>query len=137
MEVEYDDSIVQEQSDIQNCNNYMGIKLLSHTKKVWERVVKLRVRKGVAIFENHFRFILGLSTIEAIHLIMRLVEQYRERKKNLYLMFIDLEKAYNKVLREVMWRCLEDRGVSMAYTKVIKDMYKGAKTRVRIVRGVS
>lgn len=25
---------------IQNCNNYRGIKLLSHTMKVWERVIR-------------------------------------------------------------------------------------------------
>ncbi|KAG5597429.1 hypothetical protein H5410_038661 [Solanum commersonii] len=28
--------------DIQNCNNYKGIKLLSHTMKIWERVVEMR-----------------------------------------------------------------------------------------------
>ncbi|XP_019264714.1 PREDICTED: uncharacterized protein LOC109242299 [Nicotiana attenuata] len=38
--------------DIKNCNNYRGIKLLSHTMKVWERVVELRVRRRVSIFEN-------------------------------------------------------------------------------------
>lgn len=32
--------LLYKNKDIQNCNNYRGIKLLSHNMKVWERIVE-------------------------------------------------------------------------------------------------
>ncbi|XP_019238846.1 PREDICTED: uncharacterized protein LOC109218899 [Nicotiana attenuata] len=69
--------LYKNKGDIQNCNNYRGIKLLSHTMKVWERVIEGRMRRSVSISDNQFGFMPGRSTTEAIHLVRRLVEQYR------------------------------------------------------------
>jgi len=50
---------------------------------------------------------------------------FRDRKVDLHMVFIDLKKAYDRVPREVLWRCLEEKKVSPAYIHVIKDVYKG------------
>ena len=36
--------LYKDKDDIQDCNNYRGIKLLSHTMKLWERVIEGRLR---------------------------------------------------------------------------------------------
>jgi hypothetical protein len=40
--------------------------------------------------------------MEAIFLIRQVMEQYREQKKDLYMVFINLNKSYEKILRNIM-----------------------------------
>jgi hypothetical protein len=51
------------------------------------------------------------------------MERCRQQKKNLHMIFIDLEKAYDKVTRNVMWWALQMHKVSTKYITLIKDMY--------------
>ncbi|KAK3566561.1 hypothetical protein QTP86_000973, partial [Hemibagrus guttatus] len=46
--------IFKNKGDVQSCSNYRGIKLMSHTMKVWERVVEARLRKVVEICEQQY-----------------------------------------------------------------------------------
>ncbi|GJN20455.1 hypothetical protein PR202_gb07836 [Eleusine coracana subsp. coracana] len=47
------------------------------------------------------------------------------------MVFIDLEKAYDKVPRNVMWWALEKHKVSTKYITLIKDMYRDARMCVQ------
>ncbi len=87
--------------------------------------------------ENQFGFMPVRSTTEAIHVVRRLCEHLRKKKQNLHMIFIDLEKAYDRVNRDIMWRVLEKRGVRVGYIEIIKDMYNNSTTCVRTSVGVS
>ena len=59
------------------------------------------------------------------------MERFREQKKDLHLVFIDLEKAYDKIPRNVMWWSLDKHKVPSKYVTLIKDMYNNVVTSVR------
>jgi hypothetical protein len=74
---------------------------------------------------------LGRSTMEAIFLIGQVMERYKEQKKDLHMVFIDLEKAYDKIPRNLMWWALDKHKVPTKYVTLIKDMRDKVVTSVR------
>ena len=73
--------------------------------------------------------------MEAIFLVRQFMGRYREQKKDLHMVFIDLEKAYDKIPRNVMWWALEKQKVPTKYITLIKDMYGHVVTSVRTSDG--
>ncbi|KAK3569279.1 hypothetical protein QTP86_026572, partial [Hemibagrus guttatus] len=127
--------IFKNKGDVQSCSNYRGIKLMSHTMKLWERVVEARLRKVVKICEQQYGFMPRKSTTDAIFALRILIEKYRDGQKKLHCVFVDLEKAYDRVPREELWYCMRKSGVAEKYVRVVQDMYERSRTVVRCAVG--
>ena len=123
--------IYKEKGDVQECQNYWGIKLLSHTMKIWDRIVEKRVRDEVEVAEEQFGFMPARGTRNAIFILRQMAEKYGEKGRDLHMVLIDLEKEYDRVPREELWRCLREKMVPEKYVRLIKEMYKDVKTRLR------
>ncbi|KAK3564497.1 hypothetical protein QTP86_022776 [Hemibagrus guttatus] len=130
--------IFKNKGDVQSCSNYRGIKLMSHTMKLWERVVEARLRKVVEICEQQYGFMPRKSTTDAIFALRILMEKYRDGQRELHCVFVDLEKVYDRVPREELWYCMRKSGVAEKYVRVVQDMYERSRTVVSdgpVVRG--
>lgn len=119
------------------CGSYRGIKLLEHAMKVIERVLEKRIREQVNIDDMQFGFMPGKGTTDAIFIVRQVQEKYRAKDKKLYLAFVDLEKAFDRVPREVMRWALRQLNVEEWLVSAVMVMYDGARTVVRTPCGDS
>ncbi|KAK3548706.1 hypothetical protein QTP70_017262 [Hemibagrus guttatus] len=100
-----------------------------------DRVVEARLRKVVEICEQQYGFMPRKSTTDAIFALRILMEKYRDGQKELHCVFVDLEKAYDRVPREELWYCMRKSGVAEKYVRVVQDMYERSRTVVRCAVG--
>jgi hypothetical protein len=84
---------------------------------------------------DQFGFMPGRSTMDEIFLIRQVMERYKEKKKDLHIVFIDLEKAYGKIPWNLMWWSLDKHQVPTKYVTLIKDLYDKVVTSVRTTDG--
>ena len=127
--------IFKGKGDALECNNYRGIKLMSLTMKLREIIIEARLREITNIADNQFGFRPGKSTTEPIFALIMLQEKCREKNKELHIVFVDLEKSYDRVPREIIWWSIRKKRVPEAYIKIIQDMYEDCQTQVMTMEG--
>src|SRR5664279_2367073 len=130
-------NVYEGKGDALECSSYRGIKLLEHVMKILERVIDGRVRRIVKVDDMQFGFMAGKGTTYAIFVVWQLQEKYLAKKKDLWMAFVDLEKAFDRVPREVVWWALRELGVDEWIVSVIKSMYEEATSAVKVNGRVS
>ena len=91
----------------------------------------------IVIDDMQFGFIKGKGTTDAIFMARQMQENFRVKGKKLYFGFVDLEKAFDRVPREVISWAMRKLGVEEWLVSAVMSMYIGAKTVVRTVYGNS
>ena len=85
-----------------------------------------------------FAFMKGKGTTGAIFFIVKqMQEKFRAKGKKLHFGFVDLEKAFDRVPREVIKWAMRKLGVEEWLVSGVMSMYTGAKTVIRTVYGNS
>ena len=124
--------IFKGKGDVMSCGSYRGVKLLEHAMKIVERVLERRIQTLVNLNEMQFGFMPGNGTVDAIFIVRRMQEEYQKKGKKLYMCFVDMEKAVDRVPRKVMEWAMRKKGLSEVIVRAIMSLYDGAKTRVRV-----
>ena len=68
---------------------------------------------GIKTRKWSVRFSSGRSTTDQIFTLKQTFEKSWEYGKDLFACFVDLEKAYDRVLRDKLWKVLQEYGVIM------------------------
>uniref|UniRef100_A0A7I4YN09 Reverse transcriptase domain-containing protein n=1 Tax=Haemonchus contortus TaxID=6289 RepID=A0A7I4YN09_HAECO len=120
-----------------DCARYRPIRLLSHSMKIFERIVDSRIRDIVELTTNQSGFVSGCSTIDATHATRLLLEKHREKRRPVHLAFLDLEKAFDRDPRDVVWYALRQHGVPEELIEWVRILYTSPKSRVQTTAGTS
>jgi len=123
--------------DPMECGSYRGIKLLEHAMKVVVRIFEHRIRQQTEIDNRQFGFMKGKGKTDAIFMARQMQENFRVTGKKLYFGFVDLEKAFDRMPREVISWAMCKLGVEEWLVSAVMSMYTGAKTVAGTVCGNS
>ena len=95
---------IPKKGDLQCCDNYRGISLLDVVGKLFARVVqeRLQVIAKRVLPDSQCGFRKGRGCCDMIFVARQLLEKAREHNDSLYILFVDLRKAYDSVPREAL-----------------------------------
>ena len=91
----------------------------------------------MSIDDSQFGFLPGRGTTDTIFVVRQLQEKYLAANKRLYIVFVDLEKAFDQVPRKVLWWALRKLGVEEWIVRLVQGMYANAWSRVHVGKGCS
>jgi hypothetical protein len=131
--------IFKKKGNIHECSQYRGIKLLCHSLKLLEKVVEARLRIIVEgqLGEEQCGFRPGRGTTDLMFVLRQLLEKNIEVGKDVFLAFLDLEKAYDKVPRAIIWPIMRSYGIPDNLISLVKAMYMDPVTKVRTTYGLT
>ena len=79
------------------------------------------MRRNVIIDDMQFGFMPGRGTTDAIFIVRQLQERYLEKKRELWMAFVDLEKAFDRVPRESTMVGVARSGSGRAHNKLYQS----------------
>ena len=98
-----------------NVENYRGITLLSIVSKLFSNILNLRLDKWAEKYHIYIEaqagFRKGMGTIDNVFILHSLISHCLNEKKQLFAAFVDFKKAFDFVVRDVLWYKLIQMGV--------------------------
>ena len=123
---------IPKKGNLSYCDNWRGITLLEVIGKVVARVLQARLQmvaeQELPDSQCGFRKARGCS--DMIFTVRQLVEKSIEHRSKQFIIYVDLKKAYDSVLREDLWLAFKKLGIPTLLVELIKSFHEGMKAQV-------
>ena len=118
--------------DLGMCRNWRGITLLSVPSKVFTNIPLDRMKGALdeTLREEQAGFRKNKSCTNHIATLRIIIEQSIEWQSPLYINFIDFEKAFDNVDRDVIWMLMHHYGIPAKFVTLIQQMYEHSDYQV-------
>ena len=120
--------------DQRECSNYRGITLLSVPGKFYASVLNGRILRVVdsGVQDEQCGFRPGRGVTDQLFILQQVIEKTWEYARQVYIAFVDLEKAYDRVDRSLVWDVLREYGVDGHLVGAVASLYRGSRSCVRV-----
>lgn len=126
---------MHKKGDKNNVDNYRGITLLSNLGKLFTRILNNRLTTWAETYyvyiEAQSGFREHMCTSDNIFVLHGLITHFLNDNKKLFCSFIDFSKAFDYVVRDILWFKLLKYGIRGKILDVIVSMYKNVKSKVK------
>ena len=118
--------------NLQMCQNYRTISLIGFPSKVMLKILlnRLKPQAEEIIAEEKAGFRMGRSTTEQIFNLRVLMEKYQQHQQDLYHVFIDFKKAFDRVWHAALWTTMHKYNIGANLITIIKSLYEKATSAV-------
>ncbi|CAF1586116.1 unnamed protein product [Rotaria magnacalcarata] len=126
--------LFKNKGDKTSCDNYRGICLLNVVSKLFTRVILNRIQIMIdqQLLEQQAGFRSNRSTVDQIFIVNMIMEKASEYDIPLFICFIDIQKAYDSVNRELLWKICRHYGLTDKIVKLLQLVYKDSNARIKI-----
>ena len=119
------------------CSNERGITLASNVGKVYERILNERTKKEVQITEAQGGGIAGNATVDHLIVLNEAIRQIRQKGKTAYVLFLDVQKAYDKAWFDAILYVMHKNGISAKNLEMMRKMNSDLTARIRTKYGLT
>ena len=101
-----------------------SISLISHPSKVMLKIIlnRLQPQAEEIIAEEQADFRAGRSTIEQIFNLRIFCEKYLQHQQNLYHVFTDIKKAFDRVWHKALWATMRKHNINASIIRAIENL---------------
>ena len=127
---------LKKKANATECCDHRTISLVVHASKILLTILTKRIESKVAttnyIGEDQYGFCKGRGTRDAISVLRCLGERSLEHGKDLYICFVDYEKAFDRINWLKLMEVLEQVGIDKRDRDLIKNLYMEQAVVIRI-----
>ena len=113
--------------DLGDSDNYRPIALTSVISKVFELVILERCRSILDTSPHQFGFKAKHGTELSIFALKQVIEYYITNSSNVYLCYVDLSKAFDRIEHDILFRKLRERKIPLLIVRLLENWYKSQK----------
>ena len=118
-------SVLPKKGDLSNPNKWRGIALEDIAAKCISSILALRLTKHLNTFgiDGQCGCLFGKGCTDATFAVKSAIQTLHEHDQQVYVLFVDLVKAFDSVNRELLWKILAVYGVPEKTIEVLKKLH--------------